>query len=221
MKRILRTLVCILLCAAAILSASGCHKRGILSKNKVAHIMGDLYVCDQYAKSYAEVNLAADSILLYQHIFEKYNTTLEEYQRSLSYYLPDKKAYSAILEKAVNYTKGEANRLRNEKVKPGLRIKIPFQASVAEEVNKWWDRKLDGAGIERRSFHESVKEIWLNVQKEQMRLKELKKKEEKMTPEQRAEKRRIEERAAQVRERFRKDMQDDGSVNINKDIPVE
>ena len=185
--------------------------------------MGDLYVCDQYAKSYTEVNLAADSILLYQHIFEKYNTTLEQYQKSISYYLPDKKAYSAILKKAVDYTKGEANRLRNEKVKPGLRVKIPFKASIEENKieDKWWERKLDGAGIESRSFHESIKEIWRNAERERMHLKELKKKEDEMTPQQRAEKRKIEERAAKVRERFRKDMQDDGSVNLNKDIPEE
>lgn len=185
--------------------------------------MGDLYVCDQYAKSYAEVNLAADSILLYQHIFEKYNTTLEQYQKSISYYLPDKKAYSAILKKAVDYTKGEANRLRNEKVKPGFRVKIPFKASIEENKieDKWWERKLDGAGIESRSFHESIKEIWRNAERERMHLKELKKKEDEMTPQQRAEKRKIEERAAKVRERFRKDMQDDGSVNLNKDIPEE
>ena len=183
--------------------------------------MVDLYVCDQYSKTYAEVNLAADSILLYKHVFDKYNTTLVQYQTSLSYYLPDKKAYTAILKKASDIAKHEAERLRNEKVKPGLKVQIPFPASFEEDNplnNKWWERRLDGSGIVIISFHDNLKEIQRNAEEEQRRRNELEMKKKEMTPAQKAEQKKVEERANRIRERFRKDMKEDGTVNLNMDM---
>lgn len=222
MNRFYRTLVCVALLSAALLTLTGCHKRGILSKNKVARIMVDLYVCDSYAKAYAEVNLAADSILLYKHVFDKYNTTLEQYQNSLSYYLPDKKAYTAILQKASDIAKRESERLRNEKVVPGLKVKIPFPASFEEDNplnNKWWERRLDGSGIVIVSFHDNLKEIQRNAEEEQRRRNELERKKQEMTPAQKAEQKRNEEKAARIRERFRKNMKEDGTVNLQMEKP--
>ena len=71
-----------------------CTKEKILRKDQVATIMYQLFVADEYAKTYSEINLAADSILLYQHVFEKNGCTLEDYQRSIKHYLQDEKAFT-------------------------------------------------------------------------------------------------------------------------------
>ena len=101
-----------LVCAVAVsLFLSSCQKDNILSKSKMAEIVGQMYLADQFAKQNPEFSAASDSLLMYQPIFDKYGCTLLEYRKSLKYYLADKDAYSKILKNAEDILKAQLNTL--------------------------------------------------------------------------------------------------------------
>ena len=101
-----------LVCTAAFsLFISSCQKDKILSKSKMAEIVGQMYLADQYAKQNPEFSAASDSLLMYQPIFDKYGCTLLEYRQSLTYYLADKDTYSKILKNAEDILKAKLNTL--------------------------------------------------------------------------------------------------------------
>ena len=112
----------------AVIISSGCRKRGILSKNDVADIMYQMFVADEYAKKYPNVSKAADSLLLYQHIFDKYDCSLEDYRNSIKHYIVDEKAYTYILKRAVQTAKDSANQANRE---TGITTFVIVWASVA------------------------------------------------------------------------------------------
>ena len=151
----------ILLLGFAVFTFSRCGER-ILSKDKVADIMYEMFVVDEYAKTYSEVNLAADSILLYQHIFDKYGCTLEDYQRSIRHYLQDEKDFTYILDKATVTARNkasEASKLLGQD-KPKLYFPVPFKApDLRSTVNDWWNRNLQGERIQRDKFYQEMKRI--------------------------------------------------------------
>ena len=154
--KILKTLLLVLAAFAFI----RCGER-ILGKDKVANIMYDMFVVDEYAKTYNEVNLAADSILLYQHIFEKYGCTLEDYQRSIRHYLQDEKDFIYILDAATRMAKVNASKeskiLTQEK--PRLYFPIPFKAPVISNLDGWWNKNLQGERIRREKFFEELQKV--------------------------------------------------------------
>ncbi|HNY05787.1 MAG TPA: DUF4296 domain-containing protein [Candidatus Egerieousia sp.] len=101
-----------LVCTAAFsLFLSSCQKDKILSKSKMAEIVGQMYLADQFAKQNPEFSAASDSLLMYKPIFDKYGCTLLEYRQSLAYYLADKDTYSKILKNAEDILQAQLNTL--------------------------------------------------------------------------------------------------------------
>jgi hypothetical protein len=102
----------VLVCAAAFsFFLSSCKKDKILSKSKMAEIVGQMYLADQFAKQNPDFSAASDSLLMYQPIFDKYGCTLLEYRQSLTYYLADKDMYSKILKNAEDILQTQLNTL--------------------------------------------------------------------------------------------------------------
>jgi hypothetical protein len=100
----------VLVCAAALsLFLSSCQKDKVLSKSKMAEIVGQMYLADQFAKQNPEFSMSADSLLMYKPIFDKYGCTLLEYRKSLKYYLADKDTYSKILKNAEDILQAQLN----------------------------------------------------------------------------------------------------------------
>lgn len=97
----------------AVAALSGCSKGKILSKEKVAEIHAELYLADQYIKINQGVNQLADSTLVYNAIFEHYGCTLEDYQRSVGYYIAKDKAYPEILDMSYKKVHSELERLKS------------------------------------------------------------------------------------------------------------
>ena len=155
----------------AVILASGCRKKGILSKNDVADIMYSMFVVDEYAKKYPNVNKAADSLLLYQHIFDKYGCSLEDYRNSIRYYIADEKAYTYILKRAVQTAKDSsaaANRELTRERPHGIIVRIPYLSPGVEvQKDRWWERYLDGNYPQKTSFYHELKRIIKNAEEEE------------------------------------------------------
>ena len=145
-----------------------CSRSGILSKDKVANIMYEMFVADEYAKTYPEVNLAADSLLLFQHIFDKYGCTLEDYQKSIRHYLSDDKAYNYILKTATQIAKDSAKAAEKDlnSERRGLYYTIPYKApEMINAVNDWWNRDFRGERLRYGQFYNQLKKVLIKEKK--------------------------------------------------------
>lgn len=160
---------------AAMLLSYACSKSGILSKNDVADIMFEMFLTDEYAKKYPNVNKAADSLLLYQHIFDKYGCSLEDYRNSIRYYIADEKAYNYILERAVQTAKDSSIRANKELGKEhprGITANIPYPSEGMEvPLNQWWTRKIDGSYVSKAGFYEDLQSRIKEAKDEERRRK--------------------------------------------------
>ena len=158
----------LLLMTAAMSLSTACRRERILGKDEVANIMFEIFLADEYAKTYNTVNKAADSILLYQHVFDKHGCTLEDYQRSIKHYLSDEKAYSYILETATSIareaSKAAAKEMNEEK--PSLYFPVPFKyPSRTGNVDDWWNKDFRGERITLDKFYRELKNIMVKDDK--------------------------------------------------------
>ena len=165
--------VAVAIALIAVLLASGCRKKGILSKNDVADIMYQMFVVDEYAKKYPNVSKAADSLLLYQHIFDKYDCSLEDYRNSIKYYIADEKAYTYILKRAVQTAKdssAQANRDLSKERPQGILVQVPnLSPGVEVQKDRWWERKIDGTYAQKTGFYEDLRKRIIEAQEEEKR----------------------------------------------------
>lgn len=157
----------------AVLLAYGCRKRGILSKNDVADIMYSMFVVDEYAKKYPNVSKAADSLLLYQHIFDRYDCSLEDYRNSIKYYIADEKAYTYILKRAVQTAKDSSAAATRELTRErphGILITTPYLSPGVEvQKDRWWERKIDGTYAHETSFYNDLQAKIKEAEEEEKR----------------------------------------------------
>ena len=147
--------------AAALLLIS-CGRSAILKKDTVSNIMYEIFVADEYARTYSYVNLAADSVLLYQHIFDKYGCTLEDYQRSVKYYLSDDKAFTQILKTATEIARVNAKTAEKElnTEKHGLYFNIPYKLpEMLHPVDDWWSKDIRGERLRYGQFYANLKRV--------------------------------------------------------------
>lgn len=104
----------IIICAAALTAAvslTSCGNRGIIGKGKMAKIVSEVYLADEYAKMNSSVGEQADTVLLYNAVFKKYGCTLEQYRNSTMHYIADGKSYDNILKEASSILRARANAL--------------------------------------------------------------------------------------------------------------
>ncbi|MBR6465435.1 MAG: DUF4296 domain-containing protein [Bacteroidales bacterium] len=157
----------------AVIISSGCRKRGILSKNDVADIMYQMFVADEYAKKYPNVSKAADSLLLYQHIFDKYDCSLEDYRNSIKHYIVDEKAYTYILKRAVQTAKDSANQANRDLTKErphGVIVQVPnLSPGIEVQKDRWWEREVDGTYAHETSFYTDLQSRIKEAEEEEKR----------------------------------------------------
>lgn len=194
----------------AVLLAYGCRKRGILSKNDVADIMYSMFVADEYAKKYPNISKAADSLLLYQHIFDRYHCSLEDYRNSIKYYIADEKAYTYILKRAVQTAKDSASQANKDlsRERPrGLLITTPYLSPGVEvQKDRWWERKMDGTYPTQTGFYQDLQGVIREALEKERRRKrdQLRGKTENSEPEIV-----LSKEAEKVRKEFRKNLEMD------------
>ena len=157
----------------AVILSYGCRKKGILPKDDVADIMYQMFVADEYAKKYPDINKAADSLLLYQHIFDKYDCSLEDYRNSIKHYIADEKAYTYILKRAVQTAKDSSSKANKELVRErphGIIVQVPNLAPGVEvEKDRWWERRIDGSYAPKGGFYEDLMNIIRKAQANERR----------------------------------------------------
>lgn len=108
----------ILAFSTIILILSSCEPRvRVIPRDKLAEIYADMYVSDQWVASNPQERDLAETSWIYEPIFKKYGYTLEDYQKSVRYYLRDPEKYAKILTKTSNILKQHADELKTDERK--------------------------------------------------------------------------------------------------------
>ena len=94
-------LVCLALCTTA-LASCGPQKGDdvVIGKKTMSKIISDIYLADQYIKHTPKYEAEADTMYVYPAIVEKYGYKIDDYWKSVKYYLQDHDEYSKILKQA-------------------------------------------------------------------------------------------------------------------------
>lgn len=132
----MKRFVCIILCALAVCS---CARRSrVIPEDTLAKIYIDMLMQDQWIGSNSQYRKTADTTLVYDHIFADYGFTVEDYNRSVDYYIHHPKRFEKILTNAGKRMENYAKRL--EKVdkawkdapKPPVWKKVDFDTAGAK-----------------------------------------------------------------------------------------
>lgn len=98
----------------AVFSLVGCNKdkAKVIDKSDMAKIIADLYLADQILEEGTEKRVQADTMLVYMPIIEKYGYTLNDYKKSIEYYLQKDDTYKKLHIKAKGILSDRARELK-------------------------------------------------------------------------------------------------------------
>ena len=94
---------------AAVLSCSDGPK--VIPVRKMEQIYREMFLADQWLADFPEKKPAADTSWFYLPIFEKYGYGMEDYRKSVDYYLNDPKRYAEMMDRVVKDMQEEAARI--------------------------------------------------------------------------------------------------------------
>lgn len=104
MKKFLKISVLVTLAALCLAACTSAGK--IIPRKKMIRIYSDMFISDQWLSIHADANMAADTTLFYEPIFNKYGYTTEDYRASVEYYLKDPVQFSRMIkEVSLSYEK--------------------------------------------------------------------------------------------------------------------
>lgn len=75
------------------------HKAKVISEDKFVKIYMDMFIADQWLEANYTEKKAADTLLFYDPIFEKYGYDREDYFKTVDYYLRDPQKYLKVMKK--------------------------------------------------------------------------------------------------------------------------
>jgi hypothetical protein len=90
----------LLIVCLVVLAAVSCHKGPRrISRGDMEDIMMQVLLQDQYVKQHSELRKQADTMLVYEGIFESFGYNTDDFLASLEYYLEDASRMEKIMEK--------------------------------------------------------------------------------------------------------------------------
>lgn len=99
-----------ILVASALLAGVLSCSRGpkVIPVRKMEKIYREMFLADQWLADFPEKKQKADTTWFYLPIFEKYGYGIDDYRKSVDYYLNDPKRYAEMMDRVVKDMKGEA-----------------------------------------------------------------------------------------------------------------
>lgn len=106
----------IALAAALTAFSFSCGRRErIIPRGEMAEIYAEMFVLDQKIVQEPDVRRMADTLLVYEPVFEAYGYTSDDYRASMAYYIKDPDRYVRILKKTVEILESRRKELKAEK----------------------------------------------------------------------------------------------------------
>ena len=117
-------------CVVLALSAS-CMSRGrVIPRAAMSEIYAEMFMADQWINSDYKLRRMADTTLIYGGIFEKYGYTVNDYRRSMEYYMDDPDRYARILKQTTLIIERRISDLKKEKE----RLQAIFDSKAATDA---------------------------------------------------------------------------------------
>lgn len=91
--------------------AASCHGPRVIPRDKMADIYYEMFLVDQQVREDPDLRRQADTMLVYEGVFNRYGYDTDDYLHSVRYYLKDPERYSKILEEVVDRFKGDSETL--------------------------------------------------------------------------------------------------------------
>lgn len=104
--------------AVIVFSSAACGRKGkVIPRGKMAEIYAMMFVVDERISSDANTRRMADTLLVYEPVFEKFGYTADDYRRSMAYYIKDPDRYARILKESVVILEDRLQELKAERVR--------------------------------------------------------------------------------------------------------
>ena len=132
---------CLLISLVLVLALCGCTKRGVIPARKMASILHDMYILDAQIETSSEYTNMADTSSVYGALFDEYGYSVEDFNRSIDYYLHNPVKFKEIFEKTKERYDKEYNAYSEIMMKMDA---APAEPEVPEEdavVNERPDEK--------------------------------------------------------------------------------
>lgn len=100
MRKVLKDISAVLICLAAVLAVSSCGD-GLIPRHKFASLLAGMYIEDGYLESRPDLRAQTDTLDVYAPIIEAQGYTVDQYRKTLDYYVEDLKEWNDLF-KEVN-----------------------------------------------------------------------------------------------------------------------
>lgn len=101
--------------ALSVMAVSCGDRARVIPRGKLARIYAEMFIADQWAYSDFQNRRMADTLLVYEPIFEEYGFTSDDYRRSMEYYIKDPDRYARILRVSSVIIEDRIKELKKEK----------------------------------------------------------------------------------------------------------
>ena len=150
MKRAARHILTALLALTLLLPFS-CKRASVIPRGKLADIYADMFMADQWLRSDYKYRRMADTLLVYEPIFESYGYTTDDYLLTVQEYMKDPDRFSRILKKAAKKLEKEAARLQKDL------DKIRYSRDSRNEIYEWMKEVVSNSVLDSLTFSSFVK----------------------------------------------------------------
>lgn len=99
---------CPVILLALALLLSGCASKGVIPPRKMASILHDMYILDAQIENRYEFIAMADTSSVYGALFDEYGYTVDDFNKSLDYYLHNPVQFKEIFKMAHDRYEKEA-----------------------------------------------------------------------------------------------------------------
>ncbi len=100
----------------AMVAFSGCHRAQVIPRKTLSKIYAEMFIADQQILNTPKMRSVADTMLVYEPIFNRYGYTADDYRASMSYYLKDATRYARILKHTSVIIEQEVKALKKEQI---------------------------------------------------------------------------------------------------------
>lgn len=120
----MKRLVSLAAAAVVLLAALSCEGPKRIPRDKMEEIYVDMFLADQRTRSDLDLRNRADTMLVYEAVFEKYGYDTDDFLYSVDYYLQDPERFAKMAQDVVD------------------RLTEGAQQAGAEAIREEWENKL-------------------------------------------------------------------------------
>lgn len=114
-----------------------CTKEGIIPRSEMKAILTQMYESDQVVIGNQDIRGMADSLFVYEAIFNSFGYTSEDYFNSLNYYLSDPRDFSKMFSEIWHYFDNQMSKADLEMESESYNLSL-MNSQYAKDIKNFW-----------------------------------------------------------------------------------